>query len=77
MLSHVAHQDKQGVTLVGMSIVGKIGILSSVVAIVEGSGEMLRRIEVGEERVTSTMCLYHLVTAFEGRCGEFLRITSL
>ena len=79
MLSHVAHHEEQGVTLVGMSMVGRIGE-SSVIIIedvdcVINSG--LRRIELGEERVTATMCLYHLVTVLEGRNDEFLRISSL
>src|ERR1044072_8119024 len=78
-LSHVAHQDEHGVTLVGTSMVGKIEG-SSVVVIDDGNCEMnssLRRIEVGEERVKSTICLYHLVTVLEGRNDEFLRINSL
>src|ERR1043166_1802680 len=76
---HEAHHDEQGVTLLGMSMVGKTGE-SPISAADDGSGEMysgLRRIEVGEERVTSTMCLYHLVTVFEGRYEEFLMMTSL
>src|ERR1043166_10747 len=77
--SHEAHHDEQGVTLLGLSMVGKTGE-SSVSATNDGSDEMyscLRRIEVGEERVTSTMCLYYLVTVFEGRYEEFLMMTSL
>ena len=79
VLSHEAHHDEQGVTLLGMSMVGKAGE-SSISAADDGSNEMnsgLRRIEVGENRVNSTMCLYHLVTVFEGRYEEFLMMTSL
>ena len=76
---HEAHHDEHGVTLLGMSMVGKTGE-SSISAADDGSDETysgLRRIEIGEERVNSTMCLYHLVTVFEGRYEEFLMMTSL
>src|ERR1043165_7734585 len=79
LLSHVAHQDEHGVTLVGTSMVGKIG-RSSARTVDDGSREMnsgLTRIEVGEERVASRICLYHLVTVLEGRNDEFLRMSSL
>src|ERR1043165_3732402 len=79
LLSHAAHQDEHGVTLAGMSMVGKIGESSARTADDDGR-EMnsgLRRIEVGEERVASKICLYHLVTVLEGRNDEFLRMSSL
>src|ERR1043165_9733837 len=57
ILFHEAHHDEQGVTLLGMSMVGKIGELS-ISATDDGSDEIysgLRLIEVGEK------CEFHYV----------------